>query len=54
MYVTAVSSRFYLCTYLYMHREADSKHTFGLIGRSQSREVLKALAVGDDACEPSL
>jgi hypothetical protein len=37
-----------------MHREADSKHTFGLIGRSLSREVLKVLAVGDDACETSL
>ena len=24
-----------------MHREADSKHTFGLIGRSLSRQVLK-------------
>lgn len=26
----------------------------GLIGRSRSREVLKVLAVGDDACETSL
>ena len=37
-----------------MQGEGDSKHTFGLVGRSLSREVLQVLAVGDDACETSL
>ena len=35
----------------YLQGEGDSKHTFGLVGRSFSREVLQVLAVGDDACE---
>ena len=36
-----------------MQGEGDSKHAFGLVGRSLSREV-QVLAVGDDACETSL
>ena len=32
-----------------MQGEGDSKHIFGLVGRSFSEEVLNFLAVGDDA-----
>ena len=32
-----------------MQGEGDSKHIFGLVGRSFSKEVLNSLAVGDDA-----
>ena len=36
-----------------MQGESKCKHTFDLVGRSFSREVLKVLAVGDDARETS-
>ena len=37
-----------------MQGEGKCKQTFDLVGRSFSREVLKVLAVGDDAREASL